>query len=253
MKDRDVINLILDLLMFLALAFIAGIGFLMKYVLPPGRERVAKYGANLNLFLFGWDRHQWGTIHLVVAYILLGLLCLHIILHWNFIKAILKKAAPSLVVRRLGVAGICALGFLLMFFSFFIEPEKREGDSHHRNVHSSFFSGLGLGSESWKSETPRGRGDRREMAGDRDEEEKRSKAPQVGDDPDGHELLRGKTTLAEAAQLYGISSPEAKKRLGIPDEVSDSKTLGRLRKIHGFTMAQARALLEPNQYLEQGH
>ncbi|MHC4076764.1 MAG: DUF4405 domain-containing protein [Planctomycetota bacterium] len=60
---RAKLNLIIDALLLLCLAGIAGIGFLIKYVLVPGYQRWEIYGRNVSLFLWGLDRHQWGTIH----------------------------------------------------------------------------------------------------------------------------------------------------------------------------------------------
>lgn len=88
MMDKSKVNLIIDTLMFLCVMAITGIGLLMKYVLLPGKETAAVYGRKVDLFLFGMDRHQWGTIHLIIAFVLLGLLTLHVVLHWNMIVSI---------------------------------------------------------------------------------------------------------------------------------------------------------------------
>ena len=81
--DKSKLNFVIDALMFLCLMAMAGLGFLMKYVLPSGRDAWAKYGSNLQLSWLGWDRHDWGDIHLYLAFTLLTLLVLHIILHWQ--------------------------------------------------------------------------------------------------------------------------------------------------------------------------
>jgi uncharacterized membrane protein len=81
--NRSKLNLIIDGLMFLAMAAIAGLGFLIKYVMPPGPEKIVKYGRNVTLLFLGMDRHGWGRIHLVIGFVFLGLLALHIIIHWR--------------------------------------------------------------------------------------------------------------------------------------------------------------------------
>ena len=53
MKGRGKINLTIDLLMFLTFTLIGGIGFLIKYTLPPGRELILKFGKNTKLFFWG--------------------------------------------------------------------------------------------------------------------------------------------------------------------------------------------------------
>ena len=91
MFDKSKVSFVIDALMFLCMMAIAGIGFLMKFVLIPGKERWVKYGRNVDLYLLGMDRHEWGTIHLVIGFILLGLLVLHIILHWKMILAMYHR------------------------------------------------------------------------------------------------------------------------------------------------------------------
>jgi hypothetical protein len=51
--DKGKINFLVDALMFLCMAALAGIGFLMKYVLIPGKEAWAVYGAK-KLSCPGW-------------------------------------------------------------------------------------------------------------------------------------------------------------------------------------------------------
>ena len=82
---KSTLNLLVDALLLLTLACTVGIGFLMKYVLVPGHQRWEIYGRNVDLLFWGWDRHEWGTVHFVIGLIFLVLLVLHIILHWSLI------------------------------------------------------------------------------------------------------------------------------------------------------------------------
>ena len=68
--DKAKLNFVIDALQFLCLMALAGLGFLMKYVLLPVREARVKYGANVELTWLGWDRHDWGQIHLYLAFLL---------------------------------------------------------------------------------------------------------------------------------------------------------------------------------------
>ena len=47
--NKPKLNFIINALMFLCLMAMAGLGFLMKYILPPGREVMARYDRNLYL------------------------------------------------------------------------------------------------------------------------------------------------------------------------------------------------------------
>jgi hypothetical protein len=92
-------NLIIDELLLLCIATIVGIGLLMKYVLVPGYKRWEIYGRNVGLFFWGLDRHQWGTIHLIIGLIFLTLLVLHIILHWSLVVGIYRSMVQSCPAR----------------------------------------------------------------------------------------------------------------------------------------------------------
>ena len=89
------LNFVIDALMFLCMTAIAGLGFLMKYVLLPGRESTIKYGRRVELSLFGLDRHDWGAIHLYLGFMLLALLVLHILLHWQMIPGLFIRLVDN--------------------------------------------------------------------------------------------------------------------------------------------------------------
>jgi len=248
MKNRGKINLIVDLLMLLALALIAGIGFLIKYTLPPGREVVKRYGINTDLVFLGWDRHQWGAFHLLIAYIMLGLLLLHIVLHWKTILCLARSLIPASGLRwtMSGLFGLVVAALFL--FAFVLSPTMGEkNDFLHRNsrlkseaVQQSVVSGPESEPEVGPAEVVA------DETGVGHDESAHDKANRSGHDHDarGEAALTGRMTLDEAARQYGITTAEAKRRLRIPDQESSQETLGRLRRLYGFTMQQARERLE---------
>lgn len=124
--DKPKLNFIIDALMFLCLMAIAGLGFLMKYTLPPGREVWARYGRNVNLTWLGWDRHDWGQIHLYLAFTLLAILVLHLILHWSMILGLLARLIPHPKMRHRVAVIFVILGLLLIYFPFLITPQMEE-------------------------------------------------------------------------------------------------------------------------------
>ena len=67
-KNKTKINLTIDAIMLLALMAIAGLGFLIKYVLIPGYKRNVLYPGDVELFFMGITRHEWGRIHLLSFY-----------------------------------------------------------------------------------------------------------------------------------------------------------------------------------------
>jgi hypothetical protein len=125
--DKSKLNLVIDAAMFLCLMALAGLGFLMKYVLPSGRDAWAKYGSNLQRSWLGWDRHDWGDIHLYLAFAFLSLLVFHIILHWHRILGLFRRVVPD-SRRRYRIALIFLfLSLLLIYFPFLINPDSKSG------------------------------------------------------------------------------------------------------------------------------
>ena len=120
------LNLVIDVLLLLCLAAIAGIGLLIKYVLVPGYLRWEIYGRNVSLFLWGLDRHQWGTIHFIIGLIFISLLLLHIVLHWSIIVGIYHKLIPNRVARGVIVLILICVTIILFAFPYFVKPEVLE-------------------------------------------------------------------------------------------------------------------------------
>jgi len=235
MRLRDKINLLIDLLLTLALALIAGIGLLIKYILPPGRERILKYGENKDLFFLGMDRHQWGEVHLVAAYVMLALLLLHILFHWKAILCLVRKAISPVWLRRplWAIIGVLCLAFFL--FAFFISPEQREAsDFLHRHAHSA-------AAKMMINQDLNASGPEKELSSEAPKTDHGQEHLHMDGD---HSSLNGRMTLADAAKQFGIDLDEVKKRLGLPADVDSLETLGRLRKAYGFTMQEARDRLE---------
>ncbi len=69
------------------------------------------------------DRHQWGMLHLVLAFVLLGLLLLHIVFHWKIITNVYKKIIKEPVTKRVVALVFLMLCALMIVIPFFIHPE----------------------------------------------------------------------------------------------------------------------------------
>jgi len=124
--DKPKLNFIIDALMFLCLMAMAGLGFLMRYTLPSGRDAWAKYGRNLAFSWLGWDRHDWGDLHLYLAFTLLALLVLHLILHWQQILGLFARLVPDPRRRQRIALIFLILSLLLIYFPFLITPDMQE-------------------------------------------------------------------------------------------------------------------------------
>jgi len=126
MMKKLTLNLLVDLVMLLCLDLIVGIGFLIEYILVPGSERRAIYGANVDLTFWGMDRHQWGEVHYTAGLVFAALVVLHIILHWSIIVGWFRRTVKRAALRW-------AIGLLLFVISaalavlpFFVKPEVGE-------------------------------------------------------------------------------------------------------------------------------
>jgi hypothetical protein len=136
---KSKLNLVIDGLLLLCIAAIAGIALLMKYVLVPGYKRWEIYGRNVDLFFWGLGRHDWGTIHLVIGFVFLALLVLHIVLHWGMIVSIYRVLIPNTVLRYIVAVVLICSTILLFAFSFLVKPEVQErgfGWSHGSSRHA---------------------------------------------------------------------------------------------------------------------
>jgi hypothetical protein len=123
---KSKLNLIIDAMLLLCLAAIAGIGLLIKYVLVPGYQRWEIYARNVSLFLWGLDRHQWGTIHFIIGLVFLSLLVLHIILHWQMIVGIYRRLIPNRFARWITALILICITIILFVFPYFVKPEVLE-------------------------------------------------------------------------------------------------------------------------------
>ncbi len=210
--------MVIDILMLLIMLAMAGIGLLIKYTLIPGSMRYQVYNENVELYLFGMDRHQWGAVHLILGYIFLGLLLLHIVLHWKLIVAIYKKLLPNRTVRNVSALIIVLLGLYFLVFGLFLPHQVvslPEGEGHGKTLRSD-----------------------RELQQDPQEYNEEHVAR------DADLKIYGYMSLGQVAQMYQVSSDSLKAFLGIPLRTSDNETFGRLRRKYGFHMSDVERYIE---------
>lgn len=121
--QNSVLNFIINATMTLCMSAIIGIGFLIKYTLVSGQERWEIYGRNVELNFLGMDRHQWGMLHLILAFVLLGLLAAHIILHWKVITNAYRKINKEPLTKKAIAIVFVSFCTLLIVIPFFVEPD----------------------------------------------------------------------------------------------------------------------------------
>lgn len=220
--------------MLIVMILIVGVGFLMKYVLVPGFERNKFYGSDVELYYYGIDRHQWGTIHLYLGFVLLFLLLLHIVFHWKQIIHIFKTMVFSrvwrIILSSLLVLFIIGFGILPLFIS----PEVEERVTHNAHYHKE--------NKGYHSEDVQHKNkvvvQPEEKITPIKENKKRNKHY-------GHSDIEifGYMTLNEVSVKYNIPAEDLALHLHLPVG-NNNKQLGRLKKQYRFEISELRAYID---------
>jgi hypothetical protein len=200
--------------MFMSMAAIGGIGLLMKYVLIPGQDRWVKYGRNVDLQMFGQNRHEWGSIHLLLGYIFFGLLIVHIIIHWKAIICLLRCTIKWPLARIISVLIFIVICFCCIVMPFILKPEILEIEKG-KGLHSINRTDNTLENTIY--------------------DEKYDKNTDFE--------LKGYMTLEEISNKYDIPSSYIKAHLHIPTSVPDIQKLGQLKKQYSFNMSDIKTII----------
>ena len=227
-------NLVIDFIMMLVMMAVAGLGFLMKYVLLPGYKVNEVYGTETELYFWGLDRHQWGAIHLYLALFLVFLLILHLVFHWDMIVCIFRQMVRNRTIR---VAFLVIIGLLSLFLALaplFVKPEVAQLERKHHRFHATEIQNTSDEDVPPASETLTP-AETREIEG---EVMHRHQNQEIAVD--------GTMTLGELAGRFGLSAGELAKVIGVPPEYSNER-LGRLKKRYEFEMDDLRTYIVEKQ------
>lgn len=232
---KSSLNLSIDIIMFLLLVPLAGIGFLMKYVLISGQERNIIYGTKVDLEFFGLNRHQWGTIHLVISILFLFLLLFHIVLHWRMIVSFSQKMVQSNAIR-IGLATFLTLfALIILFFPFFITPEQVPVKLNHRNRTINIHESLQKEYEMMNPEDfPVQQTDITKSEITTNHKKNHSENKKYIEFE-----VYGYQTLDFVAKKYNVSASQIARDLDIPENLSGER-FSKLRKSYSFTMTDVR-------------
>ncbi len=280
---RSNLNFVIDALLMLVLSAIIGIGFLLKYVLLTGRQKWEKLGANPDQTFLLLDRHQWGTVHLILGFIMAGLMVLHIYFHWCQIKVMYKCLMKNSGTRKIVAVPFILGCFFLIFYPFLISPTthaieqgggygKRALTGAHKAVSSGRRDSLQNGPETEEVPASRRRGSQQTgydpcqaaPAGRRDSRqsvpepqttmkngpaaEENATAGENHDHERGENRkleIRGYMTVGEVCAKYGISRKELCTRLGLDTVVGAELRMSTFRRRYGIRMSTVEeAILE---------
>lgn len=231
---KSTFNFINDIVMFVLMAIVAGIGLLIKYVLLRGSERWIIYERNVDLTIFGWDRHQWGTIHLIFSLVLISLLILHIILHWKSIRNVYSRLVKNRQGRLFGGIAILCISALIVVLPFILKVEVVEmtdGRGRHNAVNSHL-----------KEAFPKSEDSTHALSNEH------VKKDHEAIHKSGNEIkVQGFMTLLEVSNKNNIPCNYLKSKLNIPKNISNSKRLGHLRKEYGFRISEVEKIIRSYQ------
>jgi len=257
MKTKWKWNYLIDAAMFLLMMAVAGIGLLMKYVLPHGRDVQLKYGTMVEPLFLGLDRHWWGKTHFVVSLILLVLLALHIILHWSQVLAFFRNLVPSRRVRLITAWGFTLGSLVLLAFPLVVRPELAPKETlrqfarqdtmafgRGRYVRTDTLARPSAG-EQPRAEPATPRRQSAVVSGDT------AATAHVAAEPAGtraeHEehtlLLQGYMSLQEISTMYEVPVSHLLEKLEITDSRLARERLGRIRRSYGFTMGDIEDII----------
>ncbi len=240
------LNLSIDILMFILLLGMAGIGFLMKYVVVSGEVRNVIYGNQTDLEFMGMTRHQWGSIHLLLSIVFISLLVLHIILHWKLIVCIYNSMFSSNFIRY-GLAGLLCILTLAAFISpFILEPEKVPFEPKYRNREQSIFLQKTRQPEPEEIEASPVSGKPGSLLTDSSPSEKEVPADKIHEEKHSSENsefeVYGYHTLSYVAERYNVPPHVITGALNIPENRAGER-LSWLRKQYGFTMNDVKKII----------
>lgn len=252
-KEKAKLNIVIDTIMLILMMAVAGLGFLIKFVLLPGFKTKAMYGQNIELTFLNLDRHQWGSIHLLLSIILVSLIILHIILHWNMIVCIYKKLFPKRPVRVIFSTGIIFTGIFFAVSPFLVEPSQQILEPGYRQrLSQSNISGINhmettgqpieLPANQQTGKKNSGNGEAAIASPPKKSHEKKPKL-RKNEHKDFEVDIDGKMTLDQACDKYNVSIASVAAEIGVPVSKSEYR-LGWLRKRYQFQMNDVRAVIE---------
>lgn len=221
------LNLLIDAVMLILMVSIIGIGLLVKYILLTGKEKWDSFGGNFDFTLLGLDRHDWGQVHFILGLILIGLLLLHLILHWKQIIGIFKKTFTNKNIRIVLALSLLIISIGLIIFPFLIKPKIEDPMFHYRNFQANS-QDMPIQTKTENVQKPI---------------ERHSYLQNIHREKSADININGSMSLSEISSKYQIPTTYLKKSLNISSSTSNTERLGRIRRTNGFTMSKVEDII----------
>jgi hypothetical protein len=224
--NRTTLNAIVDAVAYAGIIVLATTGLMLRYQMPPGSGGLHGMGSGAGAgsrpvtIVWGLSRHEWGGIHYWVAIILLGVLAIHLALHWKWIVCVLRGKPHADVSGgrfALGVAGLVLVALLAA------APLM----------------------------TPAQTSPRSELLENPPEvEQGEIEDAKAGTGSSDAETIRGFMTLKEVSVQSGVPIADILERLDLPSDAAPSEQVGRILRAHGLDMSDLRRALGQDESAE---
>ncbi len=232
---RSTLNYLIDALLLLAMLGMLWTGLVVRFILPPGTG--GRDGGRA-LTLWGQGRHDWGDVHYLLVFVTVGLIVLHVALHWDWVcdvtLRLLVRGERESGKRRPGLRIAGGAIFLLGITAAFglglwtaagrVQQLAEPGASGYRGGRSD-------------RAAPDGRGE--------------PDNPREGDAGQGRGAGQGwgSQTLAEIETRYGVPLAVLRRELRLPETVPSTTRLARLRQEYGISMSTLQDVIRKYQRL----
>ena len=122
--SKSTANFVVDAVAFAAFVFLTATGVLLRYMLPAGSGHFSA--------LWGMDRHAWGRVHFWIAVVLMGVLALHLVLHWRWVVCMVKARKREGSGARVALALVGLLVLAGLAIAPFFAQVERTGAAPHK-------------------------------------------------------------------------------------------------------------------------
>ncbi len=248
-KNKGKINLIIDIIMFILMMMIAGIGFMIKYVLIPGYKRNTIYGTDADLYFWGLDRHQWGTIHLILGGLLLFLLFWHIVLHWTVITCLYKRMIPNKTKRKVLAYIFLFLSILFGIGPLLLRPEIDYNERNYRTTEKTpsinHNTNKNINKDEYQYQQINSKRTHQETIHQNPGPKFSQKTNQQHTYKYSDININGSMTMKEITSKYNLSLSNFANSMDIPVKYANER-LGYLRKQYGFKISEIKEYIQKN-------
>jgi hypothetical protein len=137
MRKSTVVNYVIDTAALLVVLTLLCTGLFVRWVLPPGS---GGHDGGPKLVLWGMGRHGWGDVHFWLAIVAVGLLGIHVAVHWTWIWYSTLRLLPERHRRSMSTnewaKSMCAVGFIFLL-AFVVIGSYLTAQSNRRTLPGS--------------------------------------------------------------------------------------------------------------------